>query len=144
MTPNVKPPKFRWVSLGALLAIVTWAAASVLFGLYVANFSNYNKTYGTFAGVIIFLLWLWITNLALLFGAELDAELERGRELQAGEPAEEEVQLPYRDETKIEKDEKKDAKIFAAAHALRESHGETSELDQVETAGGHRTHDQRS
>ena len=67
---------------------LVWIAASVLFGVYVANFGTYNKTYGTLAGVIVFLLWLWITNLALLFGAELDAELERGRQLQAGLPAE--------------------------------------------------------
>ena len=68
--------------------------ASALFGLYVSQFSNYNKTYGSLAGVIIFLLWLWITNLALLFGAELNAEMERGRQLQAGIPAEDELQLP--------------------------------------------------
>ena len=84
LTPNIKQPKFRWVSPGAALAIIVWILASVLFGFYVANFSSYNKTYGSLAGVIIFLLWLWITNLALLFGAELDSELERGRQLQAG------------------------------------------------------------
>lgn len=123
-TPNVKPPKFRWISLGALLAILVWVVASALFGFYVANFSSYNKTYGAFAGAIIFLLWLWITNLALLFGAELDAELERGRELQAGEPAEEEIQLPHRDTTKIEKDREKDEKLVAEARAVRSSHGE--------------------
>jgi hypothetical protein len=83
-TPNVQQPEFRWISVGAGVAIVTWVVASVLFGLYVANFASYNKTYGALAGVIVFLLWLWITNLALLFGAELDAELERGRQLQAG------------------------------------------------------------
>lgn len=69
-TPNVQQPKFRWISVGAGVAIVTWVVASVLFGLYVANFASYNKTYGALAGVIVFLLWLWITNLALLFGAE--------------------------------------------------------------------------
>ena len=83
-TPNVQQPKFRWTSVGAALAILIWILASVGFGVYVANFGSYNKTYGALAGVIIFLLWLWITNLALLFGAELDAELERGRQLQAG------------------------------------------------------------
>ena len=76
-TPNVQQPKFRWISVGALLAIVMWIAASALFGFYVANFESYNKTYGALAGVVVFLLWLWITNLALLFGAELDAELGR-------------------------------------------------------------------
>ena len=74
-TPNIQQPKFRWISVGAGIAIVTWVIASVLFGLYVANFGSYNKTYGALAGVIVFLLWLWITNLALLFGAEVDAEL---------------------------------------------------------------------
>ncbi len=80
----MKQPKFRWISVGAAVAIVVWILASALFGFYVANFSSYDKTYGSLAGVIVFLLWLWITNLALLFGGELDAELERGRELQAG------------------------------------------------------------
>ena len=83
-TPNIQQPKFRWISGGAALAIVVWILASVGFGFYVANFSSYNKTYGSLAGAIVFLLWLWITNLALLFGAELDSELERGRQLQAG------------------------------------------------------------
>ena len=75
--PNVKKPKFRWISVGAAIAIVTWILASAAFGFYVANFSSYNKTYGSLAGIIVFLLWIWLTNLALLFGAEVDAELER-------------------------------------------------------------------
>ncbi|MBD0322418.1 MAG: YihY/virulence factor BrkB family protein [Aldersonia sp.] len=123
VTPNVKQPKFRWVSLGAFLAIVTWIIASVLFGLYVAFFSNYNKTYGSLAGVIIFLLWLWITNLALLFGAELDAELERGRQLQAGLPAEKDLQLPLRDTRNTDKKEEQERKDVARGRALRESRG---------------------
>jgi membrane protein len=102
-TPNVRQPRFRWVSVGAVLAIVTWAVASAAFGFYVASFSSYDKTYGSLAGVIVFLLWLWITNLALLFGAELDAELERGRELQSGIAAEESIQLPPRDHRNLEK-----------------------------------------
>lgn len=96
-TPNVKQPKFRWMSVGALVALVVWLVASVGFGFYAANFSSYNSTYGSIGGVIVFLLWIWISNLALLFGAELDAELERGRELQAGIAAEENIQLPPRD-----------------------------------------------
>ena len=96
-TPNVKQPKFRWISIGAGVAVVVWILASLGFGFYVANFSSYNKTYGSLAGVIIFLLWLWITNLALLFGAEIDSEIERGRQLQGGIAAEEELQLPPRD-----------------------------------------------
>jgi membrane protein len=121
-TPNVKQPKFRWITPGALIAIVTWALASVAFGLYVANFSAYNKTYGSLAGVIVFLLWLWITNLALLFGAELDAEMERGREVQSGIPAEEEIQLPPRDTRKSEKDARKQQADVERGRRLRLRH----------------------
>jgi len=96
-TPNVKQPKFRWMSVGALVALVVWVVASVGFAFYAANFSSYDETYGAIGGVIVFLLWVWISNIALLFGAELDAELERGRELQAGIAAEEHIQLPPRD-----------------------------------------------
>jgi membrane protein len=96
-TPNVRQPKFRWMSVGAFVALVVWVLVSVGFGFYVAHFGNYNKTYGTLAGVVVALLWLWLTNLALLFGAELDAEVERGRQLQAGIEAEETIQLPPRD-----------------------------------------------
>jgi len=106
-TPNLKQPRFRWLSLGAILAILIWILASMGFGFYVANFSSYNKTYGSLAGAVVFLLWLWLTNIALLFGAELDAELERSRELQAGIAAEEQIQLPLRDTSKIEKDRDK-------------------------------------
>ncbi|MFC9554940.1 YihY/virulence factor BrkB family protein [Rhodococcus sp. NPDC056960] len=120
VTPNVKQPKFRWISAGAFLAIVTWIVASVLFGLYVANFGSYNKTYGSLAGVIVFLLWLWITNLALLFGAELDAELERGRELQAGMPAEDELQLPPRDTRASDKNAEKYENFVREGRALRD------------------------
>ena len=123
-TPNVKQPKFRWISVGALLAIVVWIVASALFGVYVATFSSYNKTYGVLAGVVVFLLWLWITNLALLFGAELDSELERARQLQAGLPAEESLQLPPRDTRAIDKQEKKEAADVARGRELRESRGE--------------------
>ncbi|MDD7963175.1 YihY/virulence factor BrkB family protein [Microbacterium thalli] len=121
--PNAKQPKFRWISSGALIAIAVLAIATLGFGLYVANFSNYERTYGSFAGVIIFLLWLWITNLALLFGAEFDAELERGRELQAGMPAEETIQLPPRDTKRIEKTEKQEAEEREEARNLRQSRG---------------------
>jgi len=122
-TPNVKQPRFRWVSVGAVVAILTWVVASVAFGFYVANFSSYNRTYGSLAGVVVFLLWLWITNLALLFGAELDAELERGRELQAGMPAEEVIQLPARDTRKSEKAARKAESDIERARELRLSRG---------------------
>ena len=121
-TPNVRQPKFRWVSVGAVIAIVTWIVASALFGFYVSNFSSYNKTYGALAGVIVFLLWLWITNLALLFGAELDAELERGRELQAGLAAEETLQLPPRDNRNIEKAERKAKEDIERGREIREKY----------------------
>jgi membrane protein len=120
-TPNVKQPKFRWISVGAAVAIVTCVIVSVAFGFYVANFSSYDKTYGSIAGVIVFLLWLWLTNLSLLFGAEVDSELERGRELEAGIPAEEELQLPARDDSKIEKARKKEEKDIALGRQIREA-----------------------
>jgi membrane protein len=126
-TPNIKQPKFRWLSIGALVAIVVWVVASAVFGFYVSNFSSYNKTYGSLAGVIVFLLWLWLTNIALLFGAELDAELERGRELQAGVAAEETVQLPVRDNRNIKKTEQKEQKDFARARELRSTRGESQD-----------------
>ena len=118
-TPNVRQPKFRWISVGAVLAIVVWIIASALFGLYVANFSSYGSTYGSLAGVIVFLLWLWITNLALLFGAELDSELERGRELEAGIAAEESIQLEPRDTRNIDKADAKERKDVDRGRKIR-------------------------
>ena len=123
-TPNVKPPKFRWVSVGAAVAIVVWVLASAAFSFYVANFSSYDKTYGALAGVIAFLLWLWITNLALLFGGELDAELERGRELQRGVAAEHDIQLPARDTRNLEKKAEKEAEQVEEAREIRRTGGE--------------------
>ncbi len=120
-TPNIQQPKFRWISYGAAVGIVVWILATAGFGFYVANFSSYNKTYGSLAGAIIFLLWLWITNLALLFGAELDSELERGRQLQAGIVAEERLQLPPRDTRVSDKNDKKDADVVEQGRRLRES-----------------------
>ena len=95
--PNVKQPKFRWITPGGILAVVLWLVASGLFALYVAMFSSYNATYGALAGVVVFLVWLWITNIAVLLGAELNAEIERGRELEAGVPMEETIALPPRE-----------------------------------------------
>ena len=96
VAPNVRQPRMRWVTPGGIVAVVVWLIASAGFGLYVANFGSYDKTYGSLGGVIVFLVWLWLSNLALLFGAEFDAELERSRELAAGLPAEESLQLPER------------------------------------------------
>ena len=96
LAPNVKQPGLRWMTPGGVVAVLIWIAASVGFGFYVANFGSYDKTYGSLAGAVVFLVWLWISNLAVLFGAELDAELERSRQLAAGLPAEETLQLPER------------------------------------------------
>jgi membrane protein len=118
-TPNVQQPKFHWLSVGAGVAILVWVLASVAFAFYVSNFSSYNKTYGSLAGVIVTLLFLWITNLALLFGGELDAELERGRQLEAGIAAEEELQLPARDTRNIKKAEEKRDKDVELGRQIR-------------------------
>jgi membrane protein len=100
--PNVKVP-FRLISPGSLLAVLGWVIASVLFAFYVANFGSYNKTYGALAGPIIFLLWLWISNIFVLLGAELNAELERSRALEAGEVSGEDEQfVELRDTEKLE------------------------------------------
>ncbi|WP_419707075.1 YihY/virulence factor BrkB family protein [Promicromonospora sp. NFX87] len=119
VTPNVRQPRMRWLSVGAFVAILVWVLASAAFALYVATFSSYDATYGSLAGIIVFLLWLWITNLALLFGAELDAELERGRELQGGIAAEETVQLPPKDARASEKREAKRLKEVERGRELR-------------------------
>jgi membrane protein len=100
--PNVKLP-FRLFSAGSLLAVVGWVVASVLFAFYVGNFGSYNKTYGALAGPIVFLLWLWISNICVLLGAELNAELERSRKLEAGEIAhEDEDFVELRDSEKLD------------------------------------------
>jgi membrane protein len=99
--PNVKHPKFRWVSPGGVLAVVVWVIASAAFAFYVANFGSYNKTYGALGGVIVFLVWLWISNIAVLLGAELNSELERGRQIEAGHPADGEPFLEPRDTRKM-------------------------------------------
>src|SRR5215212_9708181 len=100
-TPNVKLRGFKWVSPGAAVAIVVAIVASALFAFYVGNFGSYNKTYGALAGVIVFLIWFWLINVALLFGIELDAEIERTKELKEGVPrAEKEIQLDARADPK--------------------------------------------
>ena len=120
VTPNVRQPRFRWISVGAAVAILVWVVASAGFAFYVANFSSYDKTYGSIAGVIVALLWLWLTNLSLLFGAEIDSELERGRQLQAGIPAEVELQLPARDTSAIEKSQRKEQEDIDRGRQIRE------------------------
>ena len=100
VSPNVKQPGYRWVSPGGFLAVILWIVASALFAFYVANFGSYSKTYGSVAGMIIFLIWLWITNLVMLLGAELNAEVERGRQIEAGHDPEVEPFLPHREAPK--------------------------------------------
>ena len=99
-SPNARRG-FRWIAPGAVIAVVLWLIASGLFALYVANFSHYNKVYGTLSGMIIFLIWLWITNIAILLGAEFNAELERGRAIAAGVPPEAEPYVAMRDTRKL-------------------------------------------
>ena len=99
-SPNARQG-FRWITPGGILAVVVWVIASVAFALYVANFGSYNKTYGSLAGVIVFLVWLWLSNTAILLGAELNAELERSRAIATGHPADEEPYMELRDTSKI-------------------------------------------
>jgi membrane protein len=121
-TPNVKQPKFKWMSMGSGIALFVFLIASLGFGFYVGNFGNYNKTYGALGGVIVMLLWLWILNLSLLFGAEFDAELERGRQLEAGIEAEETIQLPPRDTKKSEKLQAQEEEDIRVGRELREKY----------------------
>ncbi|WP_309134273.1 YihY/virulence factor BrkB family protein [Cellulomonas sp.] len=131
-TPNVRQPKFKWISVGAFVAILVWVLASLGFAFYVANFSSYNETYGSLAGVVIALLWLWITNLALLFGAELDAELERGRQLQGGIEAERTIQLPPRDTKASDKKQAKAEEDVRRGREVREA----AQREQAQDGGG--------
>jgi membrane protein len=101
VSPNVKLRGFKWVTPGSVVAIVVWALASALFAFYVANFGSYDKTYGTLGGLIALLVWFWISNLAILFGHQLNAERERSVEIEEGRPrAEREIQLEPREEPK--------------------------------------------
>jgi membrane protein len=106
--PNVKHPRFRWISPGGIVGVVLWIVASAAFAVYVANFSSYNKTYGALGGVIVFLVWLWISNIAILLGAEFNAEVERGRAIEAGHPADREPFLEPRDTRKLDEDERRE------------------------------------
>ena len=97
VAPNVRPPSWRWLTPGAMLAVVVWALTSAGFGLYIANFGSYNKTYGTLGAVVTFLIWVWLTNLAALLGIELDSEIERERQLSIDQPgAATQIELPLR------------------------------------------------
>jgi membrane protein len=99
--PNARQGGWRWITVGGLVAVLAWLIISGLFALYLATFASYNKTYGTIAGVVVFLVWLWLTNLAILLGAEVNAELERARAISAGHPTDQEPFLQLRDDRKI-------------------------------------------
>jgi membrane protein len=97
IAPNVRPPNWRWLTPGAMLAVVVWALTSTAFGLYIANFGSYNKTYGTLGAIVTFLIWVWLTNVAALLGIELDSEIERERQLSINQPgAATQIQLGLR------------------------------------------------
>src|SRR3954466_6624709 len=105
--PNVKQPGFRWVSPGGIVAVVAWLIASWAFALYVSSFGSYNKTYGALGGVVVFLVWLWISNIVILLGAEFNAELERGRAIEGGmRPPDREPFAEPRDTRKMEPEQK--------------------------------------
>jgi membrane protein len=109
-SPNARHGGFRWVSPGGILAVLLWIIASAAFTVYLINFANYNKTYGALGGVIAFLVWLWISNIAVLLGAEFDAELERGRAIKAGHPEDEEPFVELRDTRKVKQGQDQDLK----------------------------------
>jgi membrane protein len=110
--PNAKHGGFRWITPGGLLAVLIWLIASAGFALYVANFGSYNKTYGTFAGIIVFLVWVWISNIAILLGAEFDAEIQRGRAIEGGlRPPDKEPYVELRDDRKLKGSERAEADL---------------------------------
>ncbi|MEU4262197.1 YihY/virulence factor BrkB family protein [Streptomyces argenteolus] len=130
--PNAKGRGFKFVSLGSLLALLIWLAASAGFAFYVANFGSYNKTYGTLAGVIIFLVWLWITNLAILLGLEFDAEMARERAIVSGHPTDEEPYVEPRDTQKWTDEDRRSA-----------GHTDPSTAERGERNGQGPQHDER-
>lgn len=97
IAPNVRPPSWRWLTPGGVFAVIAWAGTSAAFGLYIANFGSYNKTYGTLGAIVTFLIWVWLTNIAALLGIELDSEIERERQMSIDQPgAADRIQLPLR------------------------------------------------
>ncbi|MDH6136651.1 YihY family inner membrane protein [Kitasatospora sp. MAA4] len=108
VAPNAKRPKLRWILPGSLVAVALWITASGVFALYVANFSSLNSTYGSIGAVILFLLWLWVSNVAILLGLEFNFELERGRAIEAGHPPEEDPRPERRDTRKPSPDTPQD------------------------------------
>ncbi|MGH8889250.1 MAG: YihY/virulence factor BrkB family protein [Acidothermaceae bacterium] len=111
--PNVKQPGFTWISPGGALSVVIWAAASGGFAVYVANFASYNKTYGSLAGIVVFLVWLWISNMALLLGAEFNSELQRARAIESGLPETQEPYVDLRDTKKLDATDRERAEALS-------------------------------
>jgi membrane protein len=111
--PNAKQPGFTWISPGGLLAVLIWAAASAGFAVYAMNFSSYDKTYGSLAGIVVFLVWLWITNMALLLGAEFNSELQRARAIDAGVPETHEPYVDLRDTRKLDQVDRERAEALS-------------------------------
>ncbi len=121
VTPNLKRSGFRWLGAGALVSVIAVICVSLLFALYVNNFAHFDRTYSSFAGIIVVLIWIWVINVVLLFGADFDAQVERVRELEAGWPAEHTVQLEPRDSTLIERNAKRRHDELVAARHIREA-----------------------
>lgn len=135
--PNAKGRGFKFVSLGSLLALLIWMVASAAFAFYVANFGSYNKTYGALAGVIIFLVWLWLTNLAILLGLEFDAEMARERAVVSGRPADEEPYVEPRDTQKWTDEDRRSGGYGEDLTAERGEH-EGRQRDEHGEQNGHR------
>lgn len=130
-TPNVKQPNFRWISPGAVFALIMMGVSGAAFTFYVSNFGNYNKTYGAIGGVIILLMLIWIMNNVLLFGAQLDAEIQRARELHAGVAAEENIQIEPRDDTMAVKNLEKLDKLVEEGKEIRLSNDSGMDMQKA-------------
>lgn len=125
-TPNVKQPRLRWLTLGGGTALVLMALASLGFVAYITHSATYTREYGSVAGLVIFLIWLWLMNLVLLFGATYDVELERARELKAGVDASTEIHLPLRDDRRIKRLQQREEKLNAEGARLMPGAAESS------------------
>ncbi len=136
--PNVKRRNLRWFSVGAIAALVAWGVTTALFGAYVFGFGAYARTYGAIGGVIAALLWIYLSNLAMLFGAVLDTEVERARQLRAGMKAEVHIRLPLRNHRLIERNLKERARDIRASAAMRQP----SAIDGLVPSAGATTRDE--
>lgn len=135
-TPNIRQPRFRWLSIGSVVAILVMSAATTGFSFYVSNVNDYNATYGAIGGVIVLLLWIWIMNIVLLAGAELNAEIERGRQLQAGIEAEENLRLPPRDLRGVRRMQAKEQELVEEGRALRRRHAGPDPTEHARAGDG--------